>query len=238
MKKFLSLTLCLLLCLTFFVSCDDTPVKDTATDSETDAPFIAPKYSEIDRSEVSSLDGVEETSDMTDYVLIDVKDFGKILVRLYPDVAPKTVENFKKLVSESFYDGLIFHRVIKNFMVQGGGFTPDMKEKDADSIYGEFRANGFVNNLKHTRGVLSMARTEVYNSASSQFFICHKTSGCQHLDGSYASFGYVVYGMDVVDEIAKVSTSADVPTTDVIINSIRFVTFPEQTEENTNETNA
>ena len=126
MKKFLSLTIALILCLTSLVSCGgQSNDKDTATDTE--AMRIIPKYSEIDRSKVETLDGVEVTDQMTDYVLIDVQDMGQILVRLYPEVAPKTVANFKKLVSESFYDGLIFHRVMKNFMIQCGGFTPDMK---------------------------------------------------------------------------------------------------------------
>ena len=181
----------------------------------------APTLKDIDFSEATTIENVKISDSETDYVLIDVKDYGKILVRLYPDVAPKTVENFKKLVSDKFFDGLIFHRVIEGFMIQGGGYTPDMEERDAKAIKGEFTTNGFTNNLIHLRGVLSMARTSVPDSASSQFFIMHKTS--PHLDNQYAAFGYTVYGMDVVDEIASVGTDAnDQPRNDVVISSIRF----------------
>ena len=188
----------------------------------------APALKDIDLSEATTIENVKTSDSETDYVLIDVKDYGKILVRLFPDVAPETVKNFKKLVSQKFYDGLIFHRVIEDFMIQGGGYTPDMDEKDADSIKGEFTSNGFTNNLMHFRGVISMARTSVPDSASSQFFIMHKTSS--HLDGEYAAFGYTVYGMDVVDDIASVGTDAnDQPRKDVVINSIRFADVSEVT---------
>lgn len=181
----------------------------------------APTLKEIDFSEATSLDNVKISETETNYVLIDVENYGKILVRLFPDVAPETVKNFKKLVSEKFYDGLIFHRVIEDFMVQGGGFTPDMKEKETNSIKGEFTSNGFTNNLIHLRGVISMARTSKPDSASSQFFIMHKTK--PHLDSQYAAFGYTVYGMDVVDDIASVGTDAnDQPRKDIVITSIRF----------------
>jgi peptidyl-prolyl cis-trans isomerase B (cyclophilin B) len=106
---------------------------------------------------------------------IKVKGFGTMSAELYPDKAPKTVENFLKLANEKFFDGLIFHRVIKGFMIQGGGYDESMTDKDTDAIKGEFRANGFMQNvLKHTRGVLSMARTSDPNSASSQFFVMHQ----------------------------------------------------------------
>lgn len=142
---------------------------------------------------------------------------------LYPDIAPITVANFEKLVNEHFYDGLIFHRVINGFMIQGGGYTPDLTEKSADSIKGEFSDNGFENNLSHKRGVLSMARTQVKDSASSQFFIVQKDS--TYLDGQYAAFGMVTEGMDVVDKIAAVQTGVhgnmqDVPVEPVVIQSI------------------
>ena len=163
----------------------------------------------------------KESKTETDLVIIDVKDYGKIVVELYPDVAPITVENFKKLVSEEFYDGLIFHRVIEGFMIQGGGYTDRMVEKKSASIKGEFSSNGVQNDLKHTPGVISMARTNVKDSASSQFFIMHEEA--PHLDGEYAAFGCTVYGMDVVNKIAEVQTNAsDRPTTNVVINSIRF----------------
>ena len=164
-----------------------------------------------------------ETEKESEYVIIKVKDYGDIVCELRSDIAPITVKNFKKLVSEKFYDGLIFHRVIEDFMIQGGGYDLDFTEKDAASIKGEFASNGVTNSLKHYRGVLSMARTSVKNSASSQFFIMHKTSS--HLDGEYASFGYVLAGMEVVDRIAAVETNAsDAPLDPVIIESIRFAT--------------
>lgn len=228
MKKLICLIMAVLMLGLTLVSCEKDD-KGEATENNYDS-HVAPKYSDIDLSEIDSLDGVTESTEATDYVVIDVKDYGKIVVRLFPDVAPRTVANFKKLVSEKAYDGLIFHRVIDKFMVQGGGYkqgadiTRDDPE-DADSIFGEFTQNGFINNLKHTRGVLSMARTNVPNSASNQFFICHKTSGVKHLDGAYASFGFVIYGMDIVDDIADVNTdSNDQPVKDVVINSIRFAT--------------
>ena len=138
-------------------------------------------------------------------IKITVADMGEMTAELYPDKAPKTVENFLKLINEGFFSGMIFHRVIKGFMIQGGGYTADFKEKDASSIYGEFAANGFPqNDLRHKRGVLSMARTSIPNSASSQFFIMHMDA--PHLDGQYAAFGKVVSGMETVDEIASIPT--------------------------------
>ena len=120
---------------------------------------------------------------------------------LYPDVAPITVENFVKLIKENFFDGITFHRVIPGFMIQGGDTTGTGMGGSKDNIKGEFLANGFVNNLKHERGVLSMARTQDPNSASSQFFIMHDDA--PYLDGQYAAFGSVIEGMDEVDKIVK-----------------------------------
>ena len=125
-------------------------------------------------------------------------------IELYPDIAPKTVENFVSLASKGFYDGLIFHRVINGFMIQGGDPEGTGMGGPGYSIPGEFAQNGFENNLKHTEGVISMARSMDPNSAGSQFFIMHKTS--PHLDGSYAAFGKVIEGLDVVDKIATVKT--------------------------------
>jgi peptidyl-prolyl cis-trans isomerase B (cyclophilin B) len=199
---------------------------DTSSETETHAPHEAPAYEDIDFSELTTLDGVTESDTPTDYVMIKVKDKGDIVIRLYPDVAPATVANFKKLVSEKFYDGLIFHRVIKNFMIQGGDPDGNGTGGSDKTIIGEFSSNGFDNNLNHKRGVVSMARATSPNSASSQFFIVHQTS--PHLDGKYASFGYVVYGMDVVDSIAKVTTNySDRPHNDVVMTSVRFVNVPE-----------
>ncbi len=161
-------------------------------------------------------------------IKITVKNFGSMTAELYPEKAPKTVANFLDLCEQGFFEGLIFHRVIKNFMIQGGGYTEDMEDKDAPSIKGEFRANGFMqNDLKHTRGVLSMARTAVPDSASSQFFIMHKDS--PHLDSQYAGFGKLTEGFDVLDAIAATPTGnygwymQDVPRTPVVIEKIEVL---------------
>ena len=127
---------------------------------------------------------------------------GKVFeAELYPDVAPNTVNNFISLVKKGFYDGLIFHRVIKGFMIQGGDPEGTGAGGPGYSIKGEFNLNGFTNNLKHTPGVLSMARTMVPDSAGSQFFIMHETS--PHLDGSYAAFGRIIEGMEAADTIVN-----------------------------------
>jgi len=154
-------------------------------------------------------------------IVITMKDGGVIKAELYPNTAPITVANFIDLVEKKFFDGLIFHRVIKGFMIQGGGYDTEMNHKEAESIKGEFTANGFTNDLKHTRGVLSMARTSFPNSASSQFFIMHQDA--PHLDGQYAAFGKVTEGMDVVDRIAETKTNfTDSPLEPQVIESIRF----------------
>ena len=212
---------------TTLTSKPDSSTKPTEkpTDKVTDAPHVAPKLEDIDFSTIETLDGVNESASETDYVKITVRGYGEMIIRLYPDVAPATVANFKKLVGEKFYDGLIFHRIIKNFMIQGGDPLGTGMGGSNATIKGEFSSNGFENNLLHTKGVVSMARSSAPNSASSQFFICHKTKS--HLDGDYASFGYVIYGLDVVDAIASVSTdNNDRPREDVVIESIRFVTIP------------
>ncbi|MBP3401999.1 MAG: peptidylprolyl isomerase [Clostridia bacterium] len=137
-------------------------------------------------------------------VVIEMEHGGKIELELYPEAAPKTVENFISLVNSGFYDGLTFHRVIPGFMIQGGDpLGNGMGGADKD-IIGEFRANGHQNPIKHTRGVISMARAFDPNSASSQFFIMH--ADAPHLDGQYAAFGKVVSGIEVVDEIASIPT--------------------------------
>ena len=155
-------------------------------------------------------------------VVIEMENGKKIEIELYPEIAPISCENFEKLVRQGFYDGLTFHRVIPGFMIQGGGFTADGQHKEADSIKGEFDGNGVTNPLKHTRGVLSMARTMFPNSASSQFFIMHEDA--PHLDGQYAAFGKVTEGIEVVDEIAETPTDMqDKPIEDQIIKTIRLV---------------
>lgn len=156
----------------------------------------------------------------TELILITMENGDEIKAELYPEAAPKTVENFLKLVDEKFYDGLIFHRVIKGFMIQGGDPTGTGMGGSKDTIVGEFRANGFQNDLAHTRGVLSMARTNMPNSASSQFFIMHQDA--PHLDGQYAAFGKVVEGMEAVDKIASTKTNwQDKPLKDQRIKTIR-----------------
>ena len=137
-------------------------------------------------------------------VVIEMENGGKIEIELYPETAPITVKNFEKLVSEGFYDGLIFHRVIPGFMIQGGDPLGNGMGGADEKIKGEFAANGHKNDLKHTRGVISMARAYDPNSASSQFFIMH--ADAPHLDGQYAAFGKVVSGMETVDEIASIPT--------------------------------
>ena len=137
-------------------------------------------------------------------VIIEMENGGKIELELYPEYAPITVKNFEKLVSEHFYDGLIFHRVIKGFMIQGGDPEGTGMGGSYQMIKGEFRTNGHDNPIKHTRGVISMARSYDRDSASSQFFIMH--ADAPHLDGNYAAFGKVVSGIEVVDEIASIPT--------------------------------
>lgn len=143
-------------------------------------------------------------------VTIEMENGKKIKLELYPEVAPITVANFVKLAKEGFYDGLIFHRVIKGFMIQGGDPTGTGYGGSDEKIKGEFAANGVENTIKHTRGTISMARSANPDSASSQFFIMHMDA--PHLDGSYAAFGRVIEGMDTVDEIAEAATDfADKP---------------------------
>lgn len=137
-------------------------------------------------------------------VVIELENGKQIKLELYPEKAPITVENFLKLVKEGFYDGLIFHRVIEGFMIQGGDPEGTGMGGAKDKIKGEFGENGVPNDIKHVRGVISMARSRQPDSASSQFFIVHKDT--PHLDGKYAAFGKVVEGMDAVDEIAETET--------------------------------
>lgn len=155
---------------------------------------------------------------------ITMKDGGVIKLELYPKIAPESVKNFISLANSKFYDGLIFHRVISGFMIQGGCPKGNGTGGPGYNIKGEFSANGVDNSLSHERGVISMARAMAYDSAGSQFFICHADS--QFLDGQYAAFGKVIEGMDVVDVIASVKTnSQDKPLQDQVIDSIRVDTF-------------
>ena len=157
-----------------------------------------------------------------------IKNFGEITAELYPDKAPETVKNFLSLVESGFFTGLIFHRVINGFMIQGGGFNEDFEQKRAAAIKGEFIANGFMQNtLKHTKGVLSMARSMMPNSAGSQFFIMHKDA--PHLDGAYASFGKLIEGFDVLDEIATTEVDGrDKPVNEQRMKKVWVETFGEE----------
>lgn len=156
-------------------------------------------------------------------VVITMENGKQIKLELYPEIAPITVANFEKLVKENFYNGLTFHRIIPGFMIQGGCPKGDGTGGPGYGIKGEFAANGVKNDLKHTRGVISMARAQDPNSAGSQFFIMHRDA--PHLDGQYAAFGKVVEGMDVVDEIANTPTinsffKRDFPRMPQVIRSI------------------
>lgn len=193
---------------------------------------------EIDSMKVEDFVASDKESD---FVRIDVKNYGSIVVVLRHDVAPVSVANFKKLVSEKYFNDTSFHRVIEHFMIQGGGYTiktetgedgvknSELVEKESrPEIQGEFESNGFKNNLLHVRGVLSMARASAPNSASTQFFIIHETNEASaNLNGDYAAFGYVLAGMDVVDAIATCQVfgeeNAPIPVEDVIIESVTFV---------------
>lgn len=146
-----------------------------------------------------------------------------IKAELYPDIAPNTVNNFISLINKGFYDGLIFHRVIKGFMIQGGCPKGNGTGGPGYWIKGEFAHNGFENNLRHDEGVLSMARSMMPDSAGSQFFIMHKPA--PHLDGEYAAFGKVIEGLDVVDKIASVKTFRDSPYTRQVMKSVTVDTF-------------
>ncbi len=142
---------------------------------------------------------------MATKVKITMESGDAITLELYPEIAPITVENFVSLVKEGFYNGLIFHRVIAGFMIQGGDPLGSGFGGSDKTIKGEFKLNGVENNLSHERGVISMARSQMPNSASSQFFICH--ADATFLDGQYAAFGRVIEGMETVDEIAMVRTN-------------------------------
>lgn len=163
-------------------------------------------------------------------VTFNMKGGDVFYVELYPDVAPNTVNNFISLVNEGFYNGLCFHRVIEGFMIQGGDPKGNGTGGPGYSIRGEFTKNGFKNNLKHKRGVISMARSMMPNSAGSQFFIMH--ADAPHLDGQYAAFGQVIDGMDVIDKIAAVNVDYnDKPLRDQIIESVTVETDGEEYDE-------
>lgn len=154
---------------------------------------------------------------------IVIKNYGTIEAELYPHIAPNTVNNFISLANNGFYDGLTFHRIIKDFMIQGGDPNGNGSGGPGYSIKGEFTKNKFKNDLKHTEGVLSMARSQNKNSGGSQFFIMTKDS--PHLDGQYAAFGKIIKGIDIVHEIENIKTgNNDKPEKDIVIESIKVDT--------------
>ncbi len=184
--------------------------------------------------------GSEDTYLATDYVRMDISYTdsdgvarqGSVILELYGNLAPITVQNFTDLVGQKFYDGLTFHRVIENFMIQGGDPEGDGTGDSGQRIKGEFSSNGVTNDLKHERGVISMARSSAYNSASCQFFIMHKTSS--HLDGEYAAFGRVISGMETVDAIAALDTdSNDKPLEQVTITAAYLISADQIPNETT-----
>ncbi len=161
-------------------------------------------------------------NDRNPKVLFTIKDFGQIEAEIFVDVAPKTAKNFLDLVKSNFYNGLTFHRVIKGFMIQGGDPLGNGTGTAKMSIFGEFANNGFANPLQHSRGVLSMARSFLPDSASCQFFIMHQDAA--YLDGAYAAFGVVTKGIEVVDKIAEVETNYhDKPLKPVIIEKVEIL---------------
>lgn len=195
MKKFLSLLLSAMLIVAGLTSCGTDSTSGAEASSNTAG---------------SKENSTEETKNMLTgkhHVEIAVKDKGVIAVELDADTAPITVTNFVELANSGFYDGLTFHRIIEGFMIQGGDPKGNGTGGSDKNIKGEFAANGIKNDISHERGVISMARSSAYNSASSQFFIMHKTS--THLDGQYAAFGHVTSGMDIVDDLAENTPVSD-----------------------------
>ena len=172
----------------------------------------------VAESEISDTELTKESEHLP-VATITVDGYGVIEAELYPEIAPNTVNNFINLANKGFYNNLKFHRIIKDFMIQGGDPKGDGTGGPGYSIEGEFTSNGFANSLKHTKGVLSMARSsQDPNSAGSQFFIMTKEAA--HLDGEYAAFGKVISGLDVLEKIENVKTSRDKPMQDVVIKSI------------------
>jgi len=202
MKRFLLPFLMLILCTSIFLGCQPANEEQEA-ETETNSDV------EINHEE---WDGDNPVVTMT------MENGGEVIIELYPNIAPNTVNNFISLIEDGFYDGLIFHRVIPGFMIQGGDPEGTGMGGPGYGIPGEFSANGFDNDLIHERGVLSMARTPDPDSAGSQFFIM--TDPSPHLDGEYAGFGQVVEGMEVVDEIVQSETDGEKPVEDQVIDSM------------------
>ncbi|WP_293977241.1 peptidylprolyl isomerase [uncultured Clostridium sp.] len=217
MKRFIKVSIAIMLMIpALLIGCGNSSVSnDSNSKSITDE---------------STEDNSTESTENLPIATIEVEGYGIIKAELYPEIAPNTVNNFIYLANSGFYDNLTFHRVIKDFMIQGGDPNGNGTGGPGYSIEGEFTSNGIANSLKHTEGVLSMARAQDPNSAGSQFFIM--TKAASHLDGDYAAFGKVISGMDVVHEIENVKTgSNDKPKEDIVIKSINVdtkgVDYPE-----------
>jgi len=188
--KSISLLL-IILGISLLAACNNEQVEESTEPQE-----------QTDTEEPTTFEGENEEAPI---VTMEMENDQKVIIELYPQVAPNTVDNFISLVQDGFYDGLIFHRVIPGFMIQGGDPEGTGSGGPGYSIKGEFESNDFSNELEHNRGVLSMARSQSPDSAGSQFFIIHEDS--PHLDGDYAGFGQVIEGMDVIDDIAEVPTN-------------------------------
>lgn len=200
MKKIISLLICAVLFCLCFSGCGEKP-------------------------EETPVDTTQHTK-----VKVTMEDGGEFIIELYPEYAPETCRNFIKLVNEGFYDGLTFHRIVDGFMAQGGSSDGQGYEGSDETIHGEFAINGFdKNTLSHTRGVISMGRTNDFNSASSQFFICYSDDYVSSLDGRYAGFGKVIEGMEVVDSFTEVQLTYNsrgelaVPVDPIVIKSMTII---------------
>ena len=210
MKRLISLILVIIFACTLFVGCEKGEDTSSGADGSTAAKNESIK--------------VEEGK--TYYGVIDIKNYGKITVKLDPSQAPITVQNFIDLAQSGFYDGLTFHRIMSGFMIQGGDPNGNGTGGSGKNIKGEFTSNGHNNTLAHKRGVISMARSSKPDSASSQFFIMHQDAS--HLDGKYAAFGYVTEGIEVVDAICKAAKPVDnngtiLAANQPVITSVRII---------------
>ena len=206
MKRFIVAFLLIILSLTLFVGCDKDDETSSGADSNT---------------------SVTVESGKTYFAVIDIIDYGTITIKLAPEEAPKTVQNFINLAQSGFYDGLTFHRIISGFMMQGGDPNGNGTGGSGNKIVGEFSSNGYKNNISHKRGVISMARSNDPNSASCQFFIVHDDRAANSLDGLYAAFGYVTEGIEVVDKVCSqarpIDNNGTIPKTEQpVIKSIKI----------------
>lgn len=235
MFKKISVLLMLVLTMTMtFGGCGSS--SDSTSSNNKDVTSEASSQEDVssdDEADVTSDDSEDAENEAdgelltgTHYIEIDIKDYGKISAELYADKAPETVTNFVKLAKEGFYDGLTFHRIISGFMIQGGDPEGNGTGGSGENIKGEFEENGFENDIEHVRGVLSMARSQDYDSASSQFFIMH--ADASYLDGQYAAFGMVTEGIEVVDKICETVAVEDdngtvLPENQPVITSIKVI---------------